>query len=74
MPLMTGNTINISDISKHTDHDFSGSIKFDKKFNYRTQSMLLVPIKEQECKSRWSNPVVERPKTRRTEKGYPLFK
>ncbi len=42
---LTGKTINIPDVSKDKDHDFSDSIVFDQKFNYRTQSMLLVPMK-----------------------------
>ena len=45
---MTGHTVNITDIRKHKDHDFSGPWKFDQKFNYRTQSMLLVPMKNKE--------------------------
>ena len=45
---MTGYTVNIPDIRKHKNHDFSGPWKFDKKFNYRTQSMLLVPMKNQD--------------------------
>lgn len=45
---MTGQTVNIADIQKHKEHDFSGPWKFDKKFNYRTQSMLLVPMKNKE--------------------------
>ncbi|TDJ51667.1 MAG: DUF429 domain-containing protein [Nitrospina sp.] len=45
---MTGNTINIPDVSKYTERDFSGPRVFDRKFNYRTQSMLLVPMKNQD--------------------------
>ena len=45
---MTGNTINIPDVSKYTEHDFSGPRVFDRKFNYRTQSMLLVPMKNKD--------------------------
>jgi signal transduction histidine kinase len=45
---LTGLTINIPEVSKHTEHSFSGPRLFDQKFNYRTQSMLLVPMKNQE--------------------------
>lgn len=45
---LTGHTVNIPDVSKHTDHDFSGPRVFDQKFNYRTQSMLLVPMKNKD--------------------------
>ena len=42
---LTGKTVNIPDIRKHKGHDFSGPMEFDKKYNYRSQSMLLVPMK-----------------------------
>jgi signal transduction histidine kinase len=45
---LTGKTINIPDVSKDKGHDFSDSIAFDQKFNYRTQSMLLVPMKNKD--------------------------
>lgn len=45
---LTGKTINIPDVTKHKDHDFSGPRVFDQKFNYRTQSMLLVPMKNKD--------------------------
>ncbi len=45
---LTGKTINIPDVSKHKDHDFSGPRVFDQKFNYQTQSMLLVPMKDKD--------------------------
>jgi signal transduction histidine kinase len=45
---MTGKTINIPDVSKHKDHDFSGPRVFDQKFSYKTQSMLLVPMKNKD--------------------------
>ena len=45
---MTGETVNIPDVSKQNDHDFSGPRVFDQKFNYRTQSMLLVPMKNKD--------------------------
>jgi len=45
---ITGKTVNIHDIRKHKGHDFSGPMEFDKKFNYRSQSMLLVPMKNKD--------------------------
>lgn len=45
---MSGQSVNIPNIRNHKEHDFSGPWKFDKKFNYRTQSMLLVPMKNKE--------------------------
>lgn len=42
---LTGETVNIPDVSKHKNHDFSGPRVFDYKFNYLTQSMLLIPMK-----------------------------
>jgi signal transduction histidine kinase len=45
---LTGKTVNIPDIRKHKGHDFSGPMEFDKKFNYRSQSMLLVPMKNKD--------------------------
>ena len=45
---LTGETINIPDVSKYRDHDFSGPRLFDQKFNYQTQSMLLVPMKNKD--------------------------
>ena len=45
---LTGETINIPDIRKHKGHDFSGPMEFDKKYNYRSQSMLLVPMKNKD--------------------------
>jgi signal transduction histidine kinase len=45
---LTGETINIPDVNKHNDHDFSGPRVFDKKFSYKTQSMLLVPMKNKD--------------------------
>jgi signal transduction histidine kinase len=45
---LTGNTINIPDIRKNKGHDFSGPMEFDKKFNYHSQSMLLVPMKNKD--------------------------
>jgi len=45
---LTGETINIPDVNKHNDHDFSGPRVFDQKFSYKTQSMLLVPMKNKD--------------------------
>ncbi|NIQ02583.1 MAG: GAF domain-containing protein, partial [Nitrospinaceae bacterium] len=45
---MTGHTVNIPDVKKHTAHNFSGPRLFDKKFKYKTRSMLLVPMKNQD--------------------------
>ena len=45
---LTGQTVNIPDIRKHKGHDFSGPLEFDKKYNYRSQSMLLVPMKNKD--------------------------
>ncbi len=45
---LTGKTVNIPDIRKYEDHDFSGSLEFDKKFDYQTQSMLLVPMRNKD--------------------------
>jgi signal transduction histidine kinase len=45
---LTGKTVNIPDIRKHKGHDFSGPLEFDEKFNYRSQSMLLVPMKSKD--------------------------
>ena len=45
---LTGKTVNIPDIRKHKGHDFSGPLEFDEKYNYRSQSMLLVPMKNKE--------------------------
>ena len=46
--VLTGETINIPDIRKHQGHDFSGPMEFDAKYNYRSQSMLLVPMKNKD--------------------------
>jgi signal transduction histidine kinase len=45
---LTGKTVNIPDVSKYKDHDFSGPRAFDQKFSYRTVSMLLVPMKNKD--------------------------
>ena len=45
---LTGKTINIPNVSKHKDHDFSGPRLFDQKFSYQTHSILLVPMKNKD--------------------------
>ena len=45
---LTGETVNIPDIRKHKAHDFSGPMEFDSKYSYRSQSMLLVPMKNKD--------------------------
>lgn len=42
---MTGQSVNIPDVYHYESLDFSGPKQFDQKFNYRTQSMLVVPMK-----------------------------
>ena len=38
-------TVNIKDIYSDENFDFSGALKFDQSVNYRTQSMLAIPLK-----------------------------
>jgi HD-GYP domain-containing protein (c-di-GMP phosphodiesterase class II) len=45
---LTGQTINIEDAYKAGGFDFSGTKKYDKKINYRSQSFLTVPMKNHE--------------------------
>ncbi|MPQ77208.1 HD family phosphohydrolase [Hydrogenovibrio sp. JE_KL2] len=40
-----GETVNIEDIYFADEFDFSGALKFDQTVNYRTKSMLTVPLK-----------------------------
>lgn len=40
-----GETVNIVDIYNDDNFDFSGALKFDQNTNYRTQSMLAIPLK-----------------------------
>jgi HD-GYP domain-containing protein (c-di-GMP phosphodiesterase class II)/ribonuclease BN (tRNA processing enzyme) len=40
--------INIEDVYKIKDYDFSGTKIFDKKSGYRSQSMLVVPLRDHE--------------------------
>jgi HD-GYP domain-containing protein (c-di-GMP phosphodiesterase class II)/ribonuclease BN (tRNA processing enzyme) len=41
-------TVNIPDVYKSTQYDFSGTIAFDKKTGYRSESMLVLPLKDHE--------------------------
>jgi len=41
-------TVNIPDVYKSTGYDFSGTIEFDKKTGYRSESMLVLPLKDHE--------------------------
>ena len=41
---MTGQSVNIPDVYNFKSLKFAGPKQFDDKFNYRTQSMLVVPI------------------------------
>lgn len=43
---LTGEMINISDVYKDTNFDFSGTKTFDKGTGYRTKSMLVIPMKD----------------------------
>lgn len=40
-----GEIVNIADIYTDDDFDFSGALRFDQNTNYRTQSMLVIPLK-----------------------------
>jgi signal transduction histidine kinase len=42
---MTGNLVNIPDVYDYKPFDFTGPKKFDAAMNYRTQSMLVVPMR-----------------------------
>ena len=44
-------TINLSDVYQTTEFDFSGPRKFDQQMNYRTKSMLTIPMKGREGKT-----------------------
>ena len=41
-----GKLININNIYQTTSYNFSGAKEFDKKMNYKTTSMLVVPLKD----------------------------
>ena len=45
---MTGQSVNIPDVYNFKSLKFAGPKQFDDKFNYRTQSMLVVPMKNHE--------------------------
>ncbi len=45
-----GKIVNIADAYKAEPYDFSGPKAFDKKMNYRTKSILVVPMKNHENK------------------------
>jgi HD-GYP domain-containing protein (c-di-GMP phosphodiesterase class II) len=45
---LTGDAINIEDVYRSEGFDFSGPKKFDEANNYRTHSMLVVPMKNYE--------------------------
>ncbi len=45
---MKGISINIPDVYNYKSFDFTGPRKFDKATNYRTQSMLVVPMRNYE--------------------------
>ncbi|MBV5322042.1 MAG: HD domain-containing protein [Sulfuricurvum sp.] len=40
--------VNIPDVHKSTSYDFSGTIAFDKNTGYRSESMLVLPLKDHE--------------------------
>jgi HD-GYP domain-containing protein (c-di-GMP phosphodiesterase class II) len=46
--VLTGNTINISNVYDEGDFDFEGTRKFDAYTGYRSKSMLVVPMKNHE--------------------------
>lgn len=45
---LSGEAINIEDVYKYEGFDFTGPKKFDKDNNYKTTSMLVVPMKNHE--------------------------
>jgi HD-GYP domain-containing protein (c-di-GMP phosphodiesterase class II) len=46
--VLTGNTINISNVYDEGDFDFQGTRRFDAQTGYRSKSMLVVPMKNHE--------------------------
>ncbi len=44
----TGNIVNIPDVYDAKGFDFSGPMKYDKKTNYRSKSMLVLPLRDHE--------------------------
>ncbi len=47
---LTGEVINIKDVYKNKEFDFTGPIKYDKKTGYRSKSFLCTPLKNHEDK------------------------
>lgn len=45
---ITGKIVNIRDVYEAEDFDFSGTRKFDAKTGYRSESMLVIPLKNKE--------------------------
>ena len=45
---LTGTTINVPDVYRCDDFDFSGTLEFDKTLNYHSQSFLAVPLEDHE--------------------------
>lgn len=45
---LSGETINIEDVYEYEGFDFTGPKKFDKDNNYKTRSMLVIPMKNHE--------------------------
>lgn len=45
---ITGNIVNIQDVYEAEGFDFSGTRKFDASTGYRSQSMLVIPLKNKE--------------------------
>ncbi|MFQ5583419.1 MAG: HD domain-containing phosphohydrolase [Calditrichia bacterium] len=43
---LTGETINIPDVYKAKDFDFTGPRKYDEQTGYRSRSMLVIPLKD----------------------------
>ncbi len=45
---LDGISINIPDVYISTEYDFNGTMKFDQKTGYRSESMLVLPLKDHE--------------------------
>lgn len=71
---LTGEVINISDVYNEEGFDFSGTRIFDEKSQYRSQSMLLIPMRDNEddvigvlqllnCKAEDGTSIIEFPET-----------
>ena len=50
LALLEERTIRIADVYNCPDHDFSGPRRYDAQTGYRTQSMLVVPMRSREGK------------------------